>query len=47
MIIRTIEGDLIKIDKYSFKNDKLYFNKIMSLKEPFTKLKKTFNYKNK
>ena len=31
MLFRTITGKLIKINKYDFKNDKLYYEKIMSL----------------
>jgi hypothetical protein len=52
MLFRTIKGELIEINKYDFKNDKLYYEKIMHLKYPFTKissltkLEKTFYNKN-
>ena len=52
MLFRTFKGELIEINKYDFKNDKLYYEKIMHLKYPFTKissltkLEKTFNNKN-
>lgn len=52
MIFRTITGELIEINRYDFINDKLYYEKIMKIKEPFiksissAKLKKTFNNKN-
>ncbi len=42
MLFRTITGELIDVQKYSFKNDKLYYDKIMKIKLPFTKLEKTF-----
>ena len=37
MLFRTIEGELIEINKYDFKNDKLYYEKIMNIKNSFTK----------
>jgi len=52
MLFRTINGELIEINKHSFKNDKLYYTKIMEIKTPFikqdclSKLKKTLNDKN-
>jgi len=52
MIFRTITGELVEINRYDFTNDKLYYEKIMKIKEPFVKsissakLKKTFNNKN-
>ena len=52
MIFRTITGELVEINRYDFINDKLYYEKIMKIKEPFVKsissakLKKTFNNKN-
>ena len=52
MLFRTITGELIEINKYDFKNDKLYYAKIMEIKKPFVKLsasaklKKTFYNKN-
>ena len=46
MLFRTINGELIEINKYDFKNDKLYYEKIMEIKKQMSKSKKTFNYKN-
>ena len=52
MIYRTITGELIEINRYDFINDKMYYEKIMKIKEPFVKSissaksKKTFNNKN-
>jgi hypothetical protein len=52
MLFRTNTGELITINKYDFKNDKLYYQKIMEIKKPLiksnssAKLKKTFNNKN-
>ena len=31
MLFRTIDGKLIEINKYDFKNDKLYYEKIRSI----------------
>jgi len=31
MLFRTIDGKLIEINKYSYKNDKLYYEKILSI----------------
>ena len=31
MLFRTVDGKLIEINKYDFKNDKLYYSKIMSI----------------
>ena len=42
MLFRTISGELVDITKYSFKNDKLYYAKIIEIKTPFSKLDKTF-----
>ena len=38
MLFRTIDKKLIEINRYDFKNDKLYYEKIISIKKPFTKL---------
>ena len=38
MLYRNINGDLIVINKMDFKNDKLFYKKIMDIKKPFTKL---------
>jgi hypothetical protein len=53
MLFRTANGELIEIKKYSFINDKLYYKKIMELKDTFTKSfvsstksNKTFHNKN-
>ena len=46
MLFRTIHGDLIEINKYDYKNDKLYYQKIMEIQNSFTKLEKTLNNKN-
>jgi hypothetical protein len=47
MLIRTINGVLIEINRYDFKNDKIYYEKIMELKKPFSKqLEKTLHNKN-
>jgi hypothetical protein len=46
MLFRTGEGKLIEIKKYDFKNDKLYYEKIIQIKKLTPKLEKTFDYKN-
>jgi len=46
MLFRTSEGKLIEIRKYNFKNDTLYYEKILEIKKTLPKLEKTFNYKN-
>jgi len=48
MIFRTNIGKLIEINKHDYKNDLLYFKKIMEIKktQSFAKLEKTFNNKN-
>ena len=52
MLFRTINGELVEINRYDFKNDKLYYEKIMEIKSSLiklqssAKLKKTFNDKN-
>jgi hypothetical protein len=38
MLFRTIDGKIIEINRYNFKNDKLYYAKIMSIKQSFSKL---------
>ena len=45
MLFRTSEGNLIEIRKYSFKNDTLYYEKLLEIKQ-LPKLEKTFTYKN-
>ena len=51
MLFRTSTGDLIEINKYDYKNDKLYYEKIVEIKKAFVKMssaksKKTFQDKN-
>ena len=46
MLFRTSEGKLIEIKKYAFKNDALYYEKLLEIKKPTSKLEKGFNYKN-
>jgi hypothetical protein len=37
MIMRNINGELIKINKYDYANDMIYYEKIMNIKKEFTK----------
>jgi len=37
MIIRNINGELIKVSKYNYANDMIYYEKIMNIKKEFTK----------
>ena len=48
MLFRDISGNLIEINKYNFKNDKVYYQKIMEIKKQFTKSNKNVytNYSN-
>jgi hypothetical protein len=46
MLFRTSEGKLIEIKKCDFKNDTLYYQKLLDIKKPIPKLEKCFNYKN-
>jgi hypothetical protein len=50
MLFRTNTGELIEIKKYSCSNDKLYYKKIMEVKQSFSKSflksEKTFDNKN-
>ena len=53
MLFRTSNGELIEIKKYDYPTDKLYYQKIMEVKQTFTKsihsstkLDKTFHNKN-
>jgi hypothetical protein len=58
MLFRTANGELVQINRYDFKNDKMYYEKIMEIKKQFinknksskldywTKSKETFNNKN-
>jgi hypothetical protein len=45
MLFRTSEGSMLEIKKYNFKNDKLYYEKILEIKK-MPKLEKGFDYKN-
>jgi hypothetical protein len=38
MVFRTREGKLIILNKYDFKNDEMYYQKIYELQRSFTKL---------
>jgi hypothetical protein len=46
MLFRTSEGKLVEIKKYDFKNDTLYYEKLIKIKNINAKLEKTLNYKN-
>jgi len=48
MLFRDINGNLIELNRYDFKNDKLYYQKIMEIKKQFTKSNKNeqSNYSN-
>jgi hypothetical protein len=45
MLFRTSQGSLIEINKNSFKNDTLYYEKLIDIKK-IPKLEKGFNNKN-
>ena len=48
MLFRDINGNLIELNRYDFKNDKAYYQKIMEIKKQFTKSTKNeySNYSN-
>ena len=50
MLFRTNNGELIEIKRYNYPNDKLYYKKIMEVKQSLAKSflnsEKTFNNKN-
>ena len=46
MLFRDNNGNLIELNRYDFKNDKLYYQKIMEIKQLFTKSNKDSNYSN-
>jgi hypothetical protein len=46
MLFRTTEGKLVEISKYNFKNDTLYYAKLMEIKDSVPKLEKGLNNKN-
>jgi hypothetical protein len=37
MIIRNINGEIIKVNKYDYANDMIFYEKIMNIKKEFTK----------
>ena len=37
MIYRNTDGNLVEIKKFDYKNDYMYYKKILELKQPFTK----------
>ena len=41
MLFRDINGNLVELNKYDFKNDKAYYQKIMEIKNQFTKSNKS------
>ncbi len=45
MLFRASDGSLREINKYNFKNDKLYHEKLLEIKK-LPKLEKGFDYKN-
>ena len=44
MLFRDSNGNLIELNRYDFKNDNLYYQKIMEIKQLFTKSNKNQNY---
>jgi len=48
MLFRDSNGNLIELNRFDFKNDKLYYQKIMEIKQLFTKSNKNeyLNYSN-
>jgi hypothetical protein len=48
MLFRDVNGNLIQLNRYDFKNDKVYYQKIMEIKKQFTKTTKNkySNYSN-
>ena len=45
MLFRTNDGKLLEIKKHSFINDKLYYQKLLTIVKPLPKLEKTFQNK--
>lgn len=37
MVFRNVKGEIVILNKYDFKNDQLYYMKIMELYAAFTK----------
>jgi len=50
MLFRSNKGELIEISRYNYPNDKIYYQKIMEVKQTvsksFAKSEKTFNNEN-
>jgi hypothetical protein len=44
MLFRDTNGNLVELNRYDFKTDKLYYQKIMEIKQLFTKSNKNQNY---
>ena len=44
MIIRNATGELLKINKYDYPNDMIYYEKIMNMKKKVTKEHEKHNY---
>jgi len=44
MLFRDSNGNLVELNRYDFKTDKLYYQKIMEIKQLFTKSNKNQNY---
>jgi len=44
MLFRDSNGNLVELNRYDFKTDKLYYQKIMEVKQLFTKSNKNKNY---
>lgn len=38
MIFRTINGELVELNKYSYTNDKIYYKEILNIKIPILEL---------
>ena len=48
MLFRSNDGKLLEIKKQTFKNDKLYYEKLVEINKPIPKLEKTlYNKYNK
>lgn len=46
MLFRSSDGKIVEICKYHFKNDSLYYQKILEIKRQLPKSEKTFGHKN-
>lgn len=47
MLYRTAEGTLVELLKYNFKNDRLYYEKVLEISKIIPKSKNTFDNKQK